>query len=96
MTMTNNPDSKAPDRIWAWPNEVENNFMAACRENEPPPNGWAEHPHEVYMIATPQQAAKVLLGSSHSMHLLAQVSLGYYGLAHKIEEGLKALAESKE
>lgn len=31
--MTNTP----PDRIWAWPDCVEDGFMAACNVGEPPP-----------------------------------------------------------
>ena len=39
-----------PERIWAWPNDVEDGFMAACRQNEPPPK-YADGSHIEYVRA---------------------------------------------
>lgn len=43
-----------PDKIWAWPDDIENGFMAASHVGEPPTPDYSGS-HTTYLSATPER-----------------------------------------
>jgi hypothetical protein len=81
--MTNNPDSKAPDRIWI--DLIDSQWDATINPANVPSN------LTEYIRPSPQQAAKVLLAA---MSKSGHISGLYFNVNFEIK--LEALAESKD
>jgi len=43
-----------PDKIWAWPEDVENGYMAASHVGEPPTPEFSGS-HTTYLLSTPER-----------------------------------------
>ena len=104
--MTDNSNA-APERIWAWPNDVEDGFMAASRVNEPPTLEYGDGSHVEYIRAD-LASAQVAAAYEAAALLAAEYPASTHGClssdpfeaaemaAEEIAAAIRALAQEEE